>query len=87
VESFADQFLSESELTPILLEAIRVYCDRVHLSRHLVEPLFYTSWIYSGLREATRLDESELDMGISPRLLKLAIDHRDAPALKRLFAL
>jgi hypothetical protein len=53
----------------------------------LVEPLFHTCWMHRALKEATRLTSSRLERGHYVSLLRLCIDQREAPTLRRLFSL
>lgn len=80
-------FLAVSELSPLLLDATRRYCAQAGLAGELVEPLFYTCWMHRALKEATRLSPSRLERGHYVSLLRLCIDQREAPTLRRLFSL
>jgi len=86
LKSFAEQFLAESALSPRLIDATRRYCEQSGLSKDMVEPLFYTCWMHRALKEATRLPPDRLESGHYVNLLRLCIDRRDAPSLRRLFA-
>ena len=79
-----------------LSEAMVVICANPRQMRKLhtasqragltVEPLFYTCWMHRALKEATRLPPEHLEEGHYLRLLRLCIERRSAPALRRLFA-
>jgi hypothetical protein len=84
---FAQQFLAESPLSRLVVDATRRYCERTGLSGHLVEPLFYTCWMHRALKEATRLAPAKLEEGHFVNLLRLCIEQRNAPTLRRLFSL
>ena len=87
LKSFAQQFLAESAFSPLLIDATARYCAQTGLSTTLVEPLFYTCWMHRALKEATRLSSGRLERGHYVRLLRLCIDQRDSPTLRRLFSL
>jgi aminoglycoside phosphotransferase (APT) family kinase protein len=62
------------------------HCARIGLARDLVEPLFATCWMHRALKEAARLTPGRLQRGHYASLLRLSLDHRDVPGLRRLFA-
>ena len=86
-ESFVGHYLEESDLGVILVDAVRLVCERTRLDPGLVEPLFYTCWMHRALKEATRLRPDRLESGTYVRLLRLCAARRDAPGLRRLFSL
>jgi hypothetical protein len=86
-ESFVRHYLEESDLGVILVDAVRLVCERTRLDPGLVEPLFYTCWMHRALKEATRLPPNRLESGTYVRLLRLCAARRDAPGLRRLFSL
>jgi hypothetical protein len=86
-ESFVRHYLEESDLGVILVDAVRLVCERTHLDPGLVEPLFYTCWMHRALKEATRLRPDRLESGTYVRLLRLCVARRDAPGLRGLFSL
>jgi len=86
-ESFTRHYLEESDLGVILVDAVRLVCERTGLDPDLVEPLFYTCWMHRALKEATRLRPNRLETGTYVRLLRLCAARRDAPGLQRLFSL
>lgn len=73
--------------TAQIVEVTARYCERTGLSSDLIEPLFYTCWRHRALKEATRLPLDRLEKGHYVRLLRLCIERRSAPVLRRLFAL
>ncbi len=83
---FAQQFMAESPLSPLMIESVGRYCEETGLTGHLIEPLFYTCWMHRALKEATRLPPDRLESGHYVNLLRLCIDRREAPTLRRLFA-
>jgi SAM-dependent methyltransferase len=87
LEGFAKQFLAESPLSPLVVESVERYCRQIGLPARLVEPLFHTCWMHRALKEATRLTSSRLERGHYVSLLRLCIDQREAPTLRRLFSL
>jgi hypothetical protein len=86
-ESFVRHYLEESDLGVMLVDAVRLVCERTRLDPALVEPLFYTCWMHRALKEATRLQPDRLESGTYVRLLRLCAARRDAPGLRRLFSL
>ncbi len=84
---FAQHFLAESPLSPLVIESTRRYCERIALPARLIEPLFYTCWMHRALKESTRLTPAKLDRGHYVGLLRLCIAQRDAPTRGRLFSL
>jgi SAM-dependent methyltransferase len=87
LNGFAQQFLAESSLSPLVVESIKRYCMQVGVPGYLVEPLFYTCWMHRALKESTRLPSDELDTGSYIKLLQMCIAQRNASTLKRLFRL
>lgn len=86
-KGFAEQYLRDTSIGAMLVEATRRACERIGLVSLLVAPLFYTCWMHRSLKEATRLERSNLERGHYISLLRMCIDQRDTPALQRLFAL
>lgn len=84
--SFGQHYLADSALGPLFVEATRRACDDTGLAPNLVEPLFYLCWMHRALKEAARLAPGQLDEGRYVNLLRLAIERRKAPALRRLFS-
>ena len=82
---FAQQFLAETPLSHLVIEATKRYCQQVGVAAHLVEPLFYTCWMHRSLKEATRLSPKKLDTGHYLNLLSLCIEQRHSFTLQRLF--
>jgi hypothetical protein len=87
LRSFSDQILADSELSRLLAETTSRFCSESELAPSLVEPLFYLSWMHRALKEAARLPSDRLGQGRYVNLLRLAIERRDSPGLRRLFAL
>jgi phosphotransferase family enzyme len=87
IQSFAEQVLADSKLNRLLVETARRFCAEAALSPGLVEPLFHLCWMHRALKEATRLPPERLQSGRYVNLLRLSIDRRDSPGLRRLFAL
>ena len=85
LKGFAQHFLAESSLTPLLIKAIRRYSRQIGLPPRLIEPLFYTCWMHRALKQATRLSPARLEKGHYVNLLRLCIDRRNTPELDRLF--
>ncbi len=87
IKGFAQQFLSESPFSSLVIEATKRYCERIGVPCHLVEPLFYTCWMHRALKESTRLTSAKLERGHYVSLLRLCINQRTAWTLRHLFSL
>ena len=87
LRGFAQQYLEEGTLATLLATTTQRYCERVGVDAALVEPLFHMSWMHRALKESTRLDPDRLDRGHYLNLLRLCLDERDRPALRRVFEL
>jgi len=85
-EGFAEQYLRDTPIGEMLVQATRRACGRIGIVSSLVAPLFYTCWMHRSLKEATRLERNSLERGHYVCLLRMCIDRRDTPALQRLFA-
>lgn len=86
LDGFARYFLAESALSSVIVVATERYCQQVALPWRLVEPLFYTCWMHRALKESTRLAPAKLETGHYLNLLRLCIERRSAPTLRRLFS-
>jgi hypothetical protein len=84
LKGFAREFLSDSRRSRLQIELAERLCGRIGLSRRLVGPLFFTCWMHRALKEATRLPVSAVERGHFVGLLRMCIDERDAPPLRRL---
>ena len=87
MRSFDEQLLADSALGRLLVRTTSRFCAEAGLATELVAPLFYVCWIQRALKEVTRLHPRRLDRGRYVNLLRVAIDRRDAPGLRRLFTL
>jgi hypothetical protein len=87
MRSFEEQLLGDSELGRLLAQKTSRYCAETGLATELVEPLFYLCWVHRALREATRLHPHHLDRGRYVNLLRVSIERRESPGLRRLFSL
>jgi hypothetical protein len=87
MRSFDEQLLAESELGRLLVRTTSRFCAEAGLATELVAPLFYVCWMQRALKEVTRLHPRRLDRGRYVNLLRVAIDRREAPGLRRLFTL
>jgi hypothetical protein len=85
LRALGSQLLEPSPFAERLAGSTHRYCATVGLSPSLVEPLFYTCWMHRSLKEATRTPASRLASGHYASLLRLAIERRESPALRRLF--
>lgn len=86
LKSFAKNFILPSEPSKLLQRLSREYCERVHLDKSLIEPLFYTCWLHRALKEATRLAPAKIEKGHYVNLLRLCIENRQAAGLAQLFS-
>jgi hypothetical protein len=87
LKGFSRQYLADSPLGALLVDVTRRYCERSGLAPELVEPLFYTCWMHRSLKEAARLPTARLERGHYVNLLRLCIEQRNTPTLRRLFSL
>lgn len=85
-QSFAEHFLDGSALTDVLVRATARFCASTGLSPDLVEPLFYVCWMHRAVKEAATLPPERLAGSRYVGLLRLALERRDSPGLRRLFA-
>jgi SAM-dependent methyltransferase len=79
------ELLAWTPLARRVVASVERYRERTGVPAAWVEPLFYTCWMHRALKEATRLAPGALDQGHYVRLLRLCLDRRDAPTLRRLF--
>ena len=79
-------FGARSPASDVFLQAVLRYCDRCHIERGLIEPLFYTCWMHRSLKEANRLTAKRLHQGHYFNLLRWCMGHPNAFLLRRLFA-
>jgi Phosphotransferase enzyme family len=86
MRSFEQQFLADSELGPFVVRATRSACAATGLSPRLVEPLFHLCWMHRAIKEAARFSPERVDEGRYVNLLRLGIERREAPGLRRLFS-
>jgi len=87
LRGYGRHFLAESPLSPVIVESVRRYVERVGLAPQAVEPLYYTCWLHRALKQATTLPPSKLAEGYYFRLLRQSIAQRAAPTLGELFNL
>jgi hypothetical protein len=74
-----------SPLSDMVVTSVHAYADRVGVQRELVEPLFHLCWMHQALKEATRMAPERVSNGHYNRLLRLGLERRAAPTLRRLF--
>lgn len=87
MRSFEEQLLADSELGRLLARTTSRFCAEAGLATELVAPLFYVCWMQRALKEVTRLHPQGVDRGRYVNLLRLSIERREAPGLRRLFTL
>jgi Phosphotransferase enzyme family len=86
LDAFAEQYLADSPLARALADDVGRHCAQINLDPALVGPLFFTCWMHRALKEAARLEPHDLANGRYARLLRLCLQRRDAPGLKRLWS-
>jgi SAM-dependent methyltransferase len=86
LQSFVEQFLEQSAVNRLLVDATSRFCARAGLAAEFVEPLFYTCWMHRGVKEAATLPPHQLESGRYVSILRLAIERRDSPGLRALFS-
>jgi Ser/Thr protein kinase RdoA (MazF antagonist) len=87
LRSFAEQFLDDSAFNRVLVDATRRFCADAGLAPAFVEPLFYSCWMHRALKEAATLPRDQLPSGRYFSILRLAVERRNSPGLRRLFSL
>jgi hypothetical protein len=87
LRSFADHVAGASPINALLVETTNRFCSESGLSPGLVEPLFYLCWVHRAVKQASRLPQRRLESGRYFNLVRLSVQHRDAPGLQRLFSL
>jgi Phosphotransferase enzyme family len=84
--SFSEQWLAESPFNRLLVDTTRRFCTKTGLAAGLVEPLFYLCWMHRARKEAATLPSSRLQKGRYVNILRLAVERRGSPGLRRLFS-
>jgi len=79
------QYLADGPLSLALADDVGRHCAQIGLDPALVGPLFFTCWMHRALKEAARLEPHRLATGRYARLLRLCLERRDAPGLRRLW--
>src|SRR5690606_642249 len=83
---FAAHFIEQGALSDALVTAVRHYREQVGLSGEAAEALFYTCWLHRALKQSTMLSPERVDRDSHyANLLRLCLDRRDGPTLRRLF--
>lgn len=83
---FAAHFLNAGGLSDTLVEAVRGYREQVGLDNVTAETLFYTCWLHRALKQATLLPPARVDRDSHyANLLRLGIQRRDSPTLRRIW--
>jgi Phosphotransferase enzyme family/Methyltransferase domain len=86
LQSFVEQFLGQSGVNRLLVDATSRFCARAELAADFVEPLFYTCWMHRAVKEAATLPPHQLETGRYVSILRLAIERHDSPGLRALFS-
>jgi hypothetical protein len=84
--SFSEHWLAESGINRLLVETTRRFCAKTGLAAALVEPLFYLCWMHRARKEAATLPPGRLQSGRYVNILRLAVERRGSPGLRRLFS-
>jgi hypothetical protein len=79
------QLFDDRPVNRMLVALVDRQSEQLGLDRRLVEPLFVTCWMHRALKEATRLPAARLESGHYVKLVRLSLDQREAPGLRRLF--
>jgi hypothetical protein len=87
LRSFAEHWLAQSALNRLLVETTGRFCTQAGLAPGLVEPLFYVCWMHRALKEAATLPPRRLQNGRYVNILRLAVERRGSPGLRRLFSI
>lgn len=87
LRSLDELFLTDSSVSELAVESISNYCMDTGLASNVVEPLFYTCWMHRALKESTRLPPKKLGSGHYFNFLRMCMEKRESPVLRRLFAL
>lgn len=85
IQGFERHFLGDTGINRLIVQATDDYVNRVGLASDLIQPMFYLCWMHRALKEATRLQATNLSNGYYFNLLRLCIQQRTA--LKRLLHL
>jgi len=85
LDAFVEQYLADGPLSLALADDVGRHCAQIGLDPALVGPLFFTCWMHRALKEAARLEPHRLATGRYARLLRLCLERRDAPGLRRLW--
>jgi hypothetical protein len=84
LEKSARHFRAETALHGLFADAVRRAAASTRLPGELVTPLFFTCWMHRALKEATRLRGRALAQGRYFGLLRLFLERREEPGLRRL---
>jgi hypothetical protein len=84
LDKSARHFRGEGALHSLFGHAVRRAAAASRLPAGLVEPLFFTCWMHRALKEATRLRGRALAQGRYFGLLRLFVERRQDPGLRRL---
>jgi hypothetical protein len=84
LEAFARELLPDGPMSRVLGHHVGRHATQIGLDPALVEALLLTCWMHRALKEATTLRPAHLARGRYVRLLRLCLQHRDAPGLRRL---
>lgn len=87
LQSLERFFLNNSLFAELAVESISNYCVETGLASSVVEPLFYTCWMHRALKESTRLSPATMAEGHYVSFLRLCMEKRNSPTLRKLFTL
>lgn len=77
--------LDDSPMSDFVVGAVERYTDALGMDRALVEPIFQLCWMHQAMKEATRVAPERVRNAHFNRLLRLTLDRRSAPNLRRIF--
>lgn len=82
--AITEHYLEGASLTDFLVGSVERYRRALQLDGSLIGPLFWTHLLVQALREAPRLDPSELQQGHQLKLLELLVAGRHSAVLRRI---
>ena len=84
LDAFARQFLPDGPVSRALAHDVERHGSQIGLDPALVGPLLLTCWMHRALKEAMTMRPERLARGRYVRLLRLCLERRDAPGLRRI---
>lgn len=78
-------FLGQSRATPLIVETVRAYRQRLRIAAEVIEPLYHLAWAFQTLKEASRLERQHVGRGHFLAFLEAGIEMRAGGALEAMF--